>query len=215
MPKDLGTFLSMKIGCDNAVAVRLKTDTPGQHMGREKKYEWETDIINLPGVMEITVNSNPSQDTAFYDNGPGEVASTLGNIEISFEKSSLNTQEMNFLLGRIITPDGVAITTSQESAPYVAFGFRSLRSDGTYRFVWLLKGKFILGQEDQETKQDTINFQNENLTGRFVAANAQFCVDSTVTPKVWKSLWKVEKNADASATAEWFSQNPVPEVDAI
>lgn len=197
---------AMRIGCDGAVIAKLTADTGAA------KPTWGA-VQELPGVMVINVNPNSSIETAFYDDGPGEAATTLGNIEVSFDKSSLGPSETAFLLGKELDSNGVLWHGSNDTPPWVAFGFRSLKSDGTYKYVWLYKGKFIDPSSNNETKGESVNFQNDQITGRFVKLNWEYTVSdaangSTVNKKV--KPWKVELDeTDAPTITElnkkWFA----------
>src|SRR5206468_7927349 len=52
--------------------------------------------------------------------------------------------------------------------PWLAVGFKSLKSNGKYRFTWLAKGKFGLSEQANETKKDSVAFQTPTATGSFV-----------------------------------------------
>ena len=44
------------------------------------------------------------------------------------------------IFGNRIDDNGVLVRTAQDKSPYYAVGFRSEKSDKTYRYVWLYKG---------------------------------------------------------------------------
>ena len=50
----------------------------------------------------------------------------------------LSIQEMVF--GNQIDDNGVLVRTATDKPPYFALGFKSEKSDSTFRFVWLYKG---------------------------------------------------------------------------
>jgi len=52
----------------------------------------------------------------------------------------LTSTPRSVLLGHSVT-GGVLIKKSTDTAPYVALGFKSKKSNGSYRYVWLYKGK--------------------------------------------------------------------------
>ena len=73
--------MATRIGCDNLVYALLTADdgTTDPTYGEVKK---------APGVMSLNINPNASQETIFYDDGPGESATTLGNIEVEIKRMS-------------------------------------------------------------------------------------------------------------------------------
>lgn len=44
------------------------------------------------------------------------------------------------LLGNAVDDNGVLVRTATDKPPYFAVGFKSEKSNGKYRFVWLYKG---------------------------------------------------------------------------
>ena len=127
----------------------------------------------------------------FADNGPMESASTLGNIEVEIQKNELTAQNKVDLLGHALDSNGGIVYGDNDIAPYVAIGFRSLKSNGKYRYVWLYKGKFIDPEDNNETKGDSINFQSETISGQFVKLANPVIVNSKVA-----HLWKYELDGD-------------------
>ena len=100
--------------------------------------------------------------------------------------------------------------------PYVAIGFRSMKSNGSYRYVWLYKGKFIDPEDNNETKGDSINFQSETISGQFVKLANEVTVeitDGTVKTHPWK--YEIDEDtdtADATTVAGWFEDVVMPAV---
>lgn len=200
---------SMRIGCDHAVCCLLTKDDGSV------KPTWASSVTELPGVMSININPNMSMETAFYDDGPGEVAATLGNIEVTFNKSALGPKEKSVLLGKTLTTDGLLVSGANDVAPFVALGFRTLKGDGTYRYVWLLKGKFSEPVDNNETRGESINFQSDEIVGRFVKTNWMY----TVAGKK-KQAWKTECDETSGEenieklVADWFTKVIEPDWSA-
>lgn len=169
--------------------------------------------VPLPGVMKLNINPNPSSDTIFADDGPMESASTLGKIEVEIDKAYLTMAEKTALLGHGADSNGVVVYGSADTAPDVAIGFRTLRADGTYRYVWMLKGKFSEPEDNNETKGDSVKFQNDTIKGEFVKVNKEYTVNGkTVKP------WKMEVDADVTGAtdtiASWFTAPYLPSTGA-
>ncbi len=125
--------------------------------------------VSMIGAITANINPNPSTETLFADDGPMDVASTLGNIELELGMSSLPLQVQAVLLGH--TWDAVderLFKGAEDIPPWLAVGFRALKSNGNYRYVWLLKGKFLVPEESHETKGDTVTFQTPTINGAFV-----------------------------------------------
>lgn len=194
---------AMRIGCDKMHYALVTMEG-----GKEK---WGNPVA-LPGCMSININPNGSMETAFYDDGPGESATTLGNIEVEINKSALSAQEKSILLGHKLDSKGAIIYGASDIPPYVALGFRTLKSNGKYRYVWLLKGKFMEPEDNNNTKGDSIEFQNDVLTGRFGKTDAELTIptgepDVNIQCHPWKTeIDEENETADATTISEWFSK---------
>lgn len=200
--------MATRIGCDNLVyAVMTKEDTPET----PAVYDNPT---SAPGVMSIGVNPNASQETLFADDGPMESASTLGKIDVEIKKNELSTQNKADLLGHQIDAKGGIIYGDTDVPPYVAIGFRTLKSNGKYRYYWLYKGKFTDPEEQNETKGDSINFQSDTIKGQFVKLNNPIVVNGK-NIKPWKYELDADfEEADEALMRSWFDTVTMPATDA-
>lgn len=196
--------MATRIGCDNLVYVLMKTeDTP------EAPPVYDT-VVKAPGVMSLNINPNGAQETLFADDGPMETASTLGKIEVEIQKNELTTQNRSDLLGHTIDSKGGLVYGDSDIAPWAAIGFRTLKSNGNYRYVWLYKGKFTEPEDTNETKGDSINFQSDTISGQFTRLNYAYPVNGkTIRP------WKYEMDQDHSAADDatiktWFDAPVFP-----
>lgn len=202
--------MSMRIGCDHLVYAIMTTEdtaTTPPVFGA---------VTAAPGVMSININPNASLATAFFDDGPGDTASTLGNIEVEIQKNALTAQNKSDLLGHAIDDNGGVVYADDDTPPWVAIGFRTLKSNGKYRYVWLYKGRFADPEDNNETKADSINFQSDTISGQFVKLTNPL----TVAPGVTKKVWKYEIDADtptanAGAMEAWFNAVTMPGSAAV
>lgn len=217
---------AMRIGIDNLVWCPLQEDSSAKLTYKQES--GADQIYLLPGVMSLNINPNTSIETAYYDDGPGEVASTLGNVEVTLNKSSLGPKEQALLLGASYVKLAANHATAAgllsgvaDTPPWGALGYRTLKSDGTYRYVWLLKGKFTIPTSNNETKGESINFQSDEITGRFVGVNHVF--DIKTSDEAWDenakiSPWKVEwdETSEVNLTnrktikEQWFNKVVLP-----
>lgn len=123
--------------------------------------------VKIVGAVQANINPNASNETLFYDDGPGETAASMGQIELELVAADVPLDVQAVLLGHTLS-GGVLKRKSVDVPPWVAIGFKSLKSNGKYRFVWLLKGKFSQPEQKHETKGDKVNFQTPTIKGSFV-----------------------------------------------
>ena len=196
--------MATRIGCDNLVYAKMTTEetaTTAPQYG---------EVVKAPGVMSININPNGAQTTLFADDGPMEVASTLGNIEVEIQKNQLTTKNKADLLGHEIDSKGALVYGDSDIPPYVAVGFRTLKSNGKYRYLWLYKGRFLEPEDNNETKGDSINFQADTIRGQFTRLSYAYAVnDKQIRP--WKyEIDEEDAEADATLVKGWFNNVVMP-----
>jgi phi13 family phage major tail protein len=170
-------------------------------------------IRTAPGVMSLNINPNGAQETLFADNGPMETAATLGKIEVEIKKNQLTIVNKSELLGHQIDAKGGLVSGDADVPPFVAIGFRSLNSDGGYRYVWMYKGKFMDPEDQNETKGDSINFQPDTIKGQFLRIDKPYTINGKTT-KPWK--YEMDDNtsfADDTTLDAWFDSVVMPTSD--
>ena len=150
----------------------------------------------LVGAISANVNPNTSSATLFADDGPYDSASTLGEIELELNMADIPAVHGNKLLGHEYK-NGVLIKKASDQPPYVAVGYRSLKSNGAYRYTWLLKGKFTDGEQANNTKGDSIEYSTPTITGAFVKRD-------------YDDAWQVEADSDdtninPATISGWFT----------
>ena len=160
----------VQVGLRDLHYIKLKTDVgTGDDAGVE--YDYGTGGTDKPKQIAGAINAriSPTSNTAtlYADDGPDEVATALGEITVELNVKDLPLDVQADLLGHTVT-SGVMYRSADDVAPYVAIGFRSVKSNGKYRYVWLYKGKFNLPEQEYKTKEDTPEFQTPTITGTFV-----------------------------------------------
>lgn len=154
--------------------------------------------VKVSGVISAKINPNASTETLFADDGPYEASSTLGKIEVELNVADLTLDMQAEVLGHTLT-GGVLIRKGSDIPPWLAIGFRSLKSNGKYRFTWLSKGRFAAFEQNNETKGESVSFNTPTITGSFVKRD---CDDE------WeRHIDEDHANYMASMGTNWFN-NP-------
>lgn len=168
------------------------------------------EVKSAPGIMSININPNASVDTLFADDGPFETATTIGQVEVEVQKNNLSTENKADLLGKTIDAKGGLISSSTDIPPWVAIGFRSLKSNGKYRYCWLYKGKFQDPEDNNETKGDSINWQSDTITGNFVRlVYEQTYQGRTIAPYKYE-MDEDDEDIDTATITGWFDDVVMP-----
>ncbi|MBT9168522.1 MAG: hypothetical protein DDT19_01868 [Syntrophomonadaceae bacterium] len=151
----------VQIGLRDVHFARLLTDVVGVGV----TYAAPVPII---GAITANINPNASTETLFADDGPMQVATALGKIELELNIAELPLGIQATLLGHAAMVAGEIVLNANDVPPFVALGFRSLKSNGNHRFVWLLKGRFVVPEQSHETRADSITFSTPTIMGSFV-----------------------------------------------
>ena len=155
--------------------------------------------VRLTGAITANINPNSANGTLFADDGPLEVASQLGMIELELSLADIPLTEQGILLGSDAVALGVLSKKSTDVPPWLAIGFKSLKSNGSYRYVWLVKGKFREVEDNSETKDDSINWQTGTISGQFVKRDYD---------DVWKKMADEDETSYVDAGDTWFTDGP-------
>lgn len=154
--------VGVRIGVSDLCFAKLTKD---DHTGTT----YDSDIHSAPGVVEIALTANTTEDQLGADDNPMyDILNSKDGFDVSITMASLGSDGCAYLLGSTIDANGVEVEGSDDIAPYVAAGFKSKRSDGSYDYIWLLKGKFAQGDSTYRTaEQGTVNWQTPVLNGKF------------------------------------------------
>jgi phi13 family phage major tail protein len=191
--------MATRIGCDNLVYAIMTTEDTVAALPTYGE------VKSAPGVMSININPNGSIETLFADDGPMEAAATTGQIEVEIQKNALTTDNKADLLGHTVDANGGVVYGDSDTPPWVAIGFRALKSNGKYRYTWLHKGKFSEPEDNNETKGDGINFQSDTITGNFAKIAKPILVATGKTKRVWKyEIDEEHEDANVITIGKWF-----------
>lgn len=149
------------IGLRNLVYAKLVDDP----VGGTASYEAP---VAIPGAISAVINPNASSEFLFADDGPYDVGSAVGGITLELNVADLDLDTQADLLGHTVS-GGVLIRKRDDVPPFVAIGFKTLKSNGKYRYTWLVKGKFVPSEQNNQTKGDSVSFNTPTIQGSFVS----------------------------------------------
>lgn len=179
--------MSVQIGLSDLHFAKLVSDSESAATYSEP--------TRIAGAITANINPNSSIETLFADDGPFDTAASMGQIELETVAANFPLAVQAELLGHTLGADGVLKRKTSDVPPWVAVGFKSLKSNGKYRFTWLLKGKYSMPEMGQQTKGDTVEFQTPTMNGSFVAREVD-------------GVWIMQADEDDptfSGAATWFS----------
>ena len=143
-------------GCDNVVVAEVtKDDSTGYTVGN---------IISLAPVAEVSKTTENSSETHYYDNVGAIVIRTEGSDEVTLTTPALELGQLKVITGKSIDPATGAYVDDEGTEKYYALGYRLKLTDGTYRYVWRLKGAFSnIPDETSTTESHSVDTNNQSV----------------------------------------------------
>lgn len=154
--------------------------------------------FKLAPAVNASISPNTSDD-AFYADDVALVSNqTISSVTVELETADIKDEIVAKLLGLEIDVNGVVHDNVNKIAPKFALAFRSLKSNGKYKYVVLYKGTFGIGEDAYATKEDSVSFQTTAISGTFLPTNHS---------GDWRaSVNEDSDNVDAATITEWFTK---------
>lgn len=154
-------------GCDNLVIAEVTAD--------DKLNPYTTGAVQvLAPVAEIAKTVESSSETHYYDNTGMIIIQSEGSDEVTLTVPALPLDILALVTGKTIDPTTGAFIDGPAVERYFAIGYRLRLTDGTYRYVWRLKGSFAIPDETSATEDDGTETNNQQLTFTGVKTITEF-----------------------------------------
>lgn len=157
--------------------------------------------VVLAKAMKADLSVEIAEAILYADDAAAESVKSFKNGKLSLGIDDIGIANAQALTGANVDDNGVLVSSADDISPYVAIGFRALKSNGTYRYFWLYKVQFGVPATNLQTKGDSISFQTPTIEGTIMRRNK---ADSK-----GKHPWKVEvtegeEGVKANILASWF-----------
>lgn len=181
---------TVRIGLSGLTAWPLKVDGAGV-------LSYGVPFAVAPAVS-ASITPETSDDSFYADDIALISNQTTSSITVELETADIKDEVVSRLLGVEVDQSGVVIDNINNVAPQVALGFRSLKSNGSYKYVVLYKGAFGIGSDEYATKEDSPTFQTTSISGTFL-------------PTIHNGNWRASVNSDSEAVEpevieNWFKE---------
>lgn len=156
---------SVKIGVDRAFIAEVTSDNESGVVYAASEA--------IPGVTEIAVTTNNAVGTFRADDGIYETYQQQGDVEVQISLAGLSQSVYAKVTGaRYDATTGLSKDGKIDAPNAFALGFRTQKANGSYQYVWLLKGKFNKPDQTSTTKGDGDTAVADQYT--FMAENRIF-----------------------------------------
>jgi phi13 family phage major tail protein len=155
--------------------------------------------IKLERSISAKITPKVSSLPFYSDDVLEEIATTFDSMDVEIGVNQLSLASRALLQGLTVVAGEIS-EGANDVAPEIAIGFRALKSNGKYNYVWLLKGKFEIVSDEYATKADKLDSKTPTLKGTF-------------GPRLSDSKYRImaeEETAGAPRIAAWFTSVPDP-----
>lgn len=161
----------------------------------------------LVAIQHVTREDAEESAKVYGDNKVQIVVKGEGTQTATFTTFALKPKELAELLGHEVVGDAMVSTNRAED---VTFGimYRLKRTDGSYTYVALAKGKFLAPSEDVETENDGTDVTMLELSVELLSSVYEFEVNGKKASYKYLQLQE-EEGKDYSTT--FFAEMQTPD----
>ena len=143
-------------GCDNFVCARvIKDDKTGFETGP---------VTVVAPIASVAKTSEVSSETHYYDNNGLIQIKAVGVDTVTFVVPAMYLSTLAMVTGAYIDPQTGAYMSGEDTDEEFAVGYRLKLTDGSYRYVWRLKGTFSgVPDENSNTESNSVDTQNQQV----------------------------------------------------
>lgn len=186
--------MATPIGLDNLVFAEITEDAAGTET-------YSATSVSIAKAISAGLSIDINEGTLYADDGLAIDIKEFKSGKLTLKVDDLGASVAAKLTGATVDKNGVLVSTSDDSAPAVAVGFRAKKSNGKYRYFWLYRVVFGIPNVDLNTKEDKITFATPTIEGTIMRRNK---VDAGS-----KHPWKAQADEDdtgitTTTITNWF-----------
>lgn len=200
MTIDDGEYKS-KIGLDDLYYAEVTQDDAAGYVADTPAY--------LAPVAELGAEPAVNSETQYADDGPYDTITAEGETVLNMVVTGVPLEVAADLTGNVFDSTTGRFYDYGGTPPYMALGFKSMKSNGSYRYYWYLKGRFSAPPDAFATKTDTPDPKTTNLI--YTAVRTIYEHDLGSFNAATKRVVGDEDTLNFSPTG-WFTQVQVPSV---
>lgn len=135
----------------------------------------------VAGAIDASITpSNADAEVQYFDDNEGDVVQPDPDVAFKIKLADVALPIRAMLLGETTDKNGVLISKAGDKATYFAVGFKALKSNGKYRYVWLYKCRCNPITESFQTKEGT------TITRQ--TTDCEFVAVKRASDELWKAV---------------------------
>lgn len=143
-------------GIDNLYVAEVTTDTAEEFACSTPEH--------LSPVAEIGKSTDSSSEAHYYDNKAMIVVDSESADTITITMAPPELKKLAQIIGKSFDDTTGMMVDSQRQNKYFAIMYRTKGTDGAYRYVSRLKGRFNIPEESNATENDGTDTTNTSIT---------------------------------------------------
>lgn len=193
-----------RVGLDSIYVAEILTDTL-------EGFTYDTPEYLAPAA-EASQQSTINSETIYADDQAYENFTTKGETNITLNVTNIPLELLAKLTGQAFDEASGLFLEHGGVPPYFALLFRSMKSNGSYRYYAFLKCKFDIPDEEATTKGETPDPKMMEINVHAIKTTCKFDVAAGVSD----GLIRIIGDEDISAFdgSDWFTSIPLPAVSA-
>lgn len=191
-----------KIGLDSLYIAEVLADSAAAYTGDTPAW--------LAPAAEASQEPASAFQIQYADDQPYDVATSEGETKVGLTITGLDLETLAKITGKVFDATTGRVYDNGGVAPFFALGFRSLKSDGSYRYYWFLKGKFDMPKEQVATLADRPDPKTLQLSYTAIRTVHKWVLGGGVTDSVKRVIG--DTTTDAFVATGWFTTVQVPGV---
>ena len=193
-------------GVDSLYIAEVTSDT-------ETEYKAETPI-HLSPVAEVGKSTEASSEAHYYDNVPMMTIDSEGPDVISITMAPPELAKLSKIIGKSFDETTGMLVDGERQNKYFAVLYRTKGTDGKYRYVARLKGKFNIPEESNATENDGTDTTNTAVQFTGIYTTHKFEKGKLVNGKWEKGPAKgivVDSRYDKADVSKFFESVQTPD----
>lgn len=184
-----------KIGLDQLYIAEVTADSTAAYTAGTPQW--------LAPAAEASLAPTTSFEIQYADDQPYDVMAGEADTKITLKITNIDPESLALILGKIWDAASGRMFDNGGTPPYFALGFRSKKSNGSYRYYWFYKGKFDAPKEEIATLGEKAEPKVLELTFTAIRTIYQWTIGS-----VTDSMKRVVGDQDSTGfvATGWFTQ---------
>ena len=157
--------------------------------------------VQLAKAISADLSIELNEATLYADDGQAESVKEFKSGTLSLGVDDIGNEAAAALVGATVDSNGVLISGGEDTAKYVAVGFRAKKANGKYKYYWLYRVLFGIPATNLATKGDSITFSTPTIEGTIFRRNK---VDAN-NNHPWKAE-VTESESNNSIISKWYTK---------